>query len=117
VASGLLLSRNLHHRYDRLEWSFYYKVGDRSAECWSLISDMLITLQNNAYYVHFFVTSQHSIHHGKAIPVSAFRVKFAYQLPNPKLCAWHYAQCARAHIRGFPVELSAAQRTADLAYE
>lgn len=26
VSSGVLLSRNLHHRYDRLEWSFFYHV-------------------------------------------------------------------------------------------
>ena len=68
-----------------------------------------LVLQDDVYYVHFFVTSQHSAHHGKAIPVSEFRVKYKHQLPNPKLCAWHYAQCARAHIRGFPVQMSARQ--------
>lgn len=27
-AAGLLLRDDLHHRYDRLEWSFYYTVSD-----------------------------------------------------------------------------------------
>jgi hypothetical protein len=37
VSSGVLLSRNLHHRYDRLEWSFYYSVsGPRWKACTSL---------------------------------------------------------------------------------
>lgn len=84
VSSGVLLSRNLHHRYHCFEWSFYHQDG--------------------VYYVHFFVTSRHSIHHGKAIRADEFRVKFPYQLPNPKLCLWHYGQCAQAHIRGFPIQ-------------
>lgn len=54
--------------------------------------------------MHFFVASRHAIHHGKVIPISAFRVKYPFQLPNPKLCRWHYQQCALAHIRGFPVQ-------------
>ena len=29
-AAGLLLRDDLHHRYDRLEWSFYYTVSDKS---------------------------------------------------------------------------------------
>ena len=29
-AAGLLLRDDLHHRYDRLEWSFYYTVSDES---------------------------------------------------------------------------------------
>ena len=32
VSSGMLLSRNLHHRYDRLEWSFYYRVSVHGIE-------------------------------------------------------------------------------------
>lgn len=27
-AAGLLLRDDLHHRYDRLEWSLYYTVSD-----------------------------------------------------------------------------------------
>lgn len=28
-AAGLLLRDDLHHRYDRLEWSLYYTVSDK----------------------------------------------------------------------------------------
>ena len=30
-AAGLLLRDDLHHRYDRLEWSFYYTVSNESS--------------------------------------------------------------------------------------
>jgi hypothetical protein len=30
-AAGLLLRDDLHHRYDRLEWSFYHTVSNESS--------------------------------------------------------------------------------------
>ena len=70
-----------------------------------MISLLQFTLEDDVYFVHFFVMSAHSVlYHGKAIKANEFRTKFPHQLPNPKLCLWHYAQCAQAHIRGFSVE-------------
>lgn len=103
VSSGVLLSRNLHHRSDRLEWSFYHQVRLRFVIV-HVISLHWLIWKDDVYYLHFFVTSRHSVYHGKSIKTDGFRVKFPYQLPNPKLCLWHYAQCVQAHIRGFPVQ-------------
>jgi hypothetical protein len=70
--------------------------------------------------VHFFVKSKYSDLHGKTITRDRFRLNSDLDLPNPKLLAWHYAQCVRGHIRGFaaqipgPAEQMAAIRSAAL---
>lgn len=85
---GVLLGKTEHVAYDKYQWSFY--------------------LKDNVYYVHVF-TAQDLIsqYHGLAIPRSTFRTFGRDEdLPDPRLCAWHYAQCAQMHVRGFSAGMS-----------
>lgn len=81
---GLLLRDDLHHAYDQLQWSLYYKDG--------------------VFFVHFFLLKYpDALHlHGKAIPPHRFRGDECWR-PDIRLIQWHYNQCVKAHIRGFAV--------------
>ena len=54
------------------------------------------------YYAHFFILSYPGAWdlHGKAITRERFRENVEWR-PDPRLIAWHYNQCFKAHIRGF----------------
>ncbi|AGV14750.1 hypothetical protein, variant [Cryptococcus neoformans var. grubii H99] len=82
TSAGLLVRDDLHHAYDRLEWSLYYKDG--------------------SFYVHFFVLGYPDATrlHGMRIPPERFRGPIS-ERPDPRLVQWHYAQCVKARIRGF----------------
>jgi hypothetical protein len=71
------------------------------------------SLQDNLYYVHFFTRSALSVHHGQVIRPDRFRVHSPDDLPDPKLLAWHYAQCARARIRGFAAGMPSLQNISE----
>ena len=65
-------------------------------------------------YVHVFDGSDSSMRalHGKGIPPSTFR---PYQgrvedLPDQRLCCWHYSQCVIRNVRGFSAHLEANAR-------
>lgn len=82
ASCGFLLRDDLHHAFDRLEFSFH--------------------LKDNTFYVHFFILNfpgAESIH-GKAISPERFRGSLRRR-PDPRLVRWHYRQCVMAHIRGF----------------
>ena len=55
--------------------------------------------------MHFFVRTENSELHGMTIPKDRFRFDSEDELPHPKLLSWHYAQCARGHIRGFSAQM------------
>lgn len=82
TSAGLLLRDDLHHAYDRLEWSLYYK--------------------NGSFYVHFFILGYPDAArlHGMRIPPERFRGPIS-ERPDPRFVQWHYAQCVKARIRGF----------------
>lgn len=82
ASCGLLLRDELHHSFDRLEWSLYHKDG--------------------SFYVHCFTLSQSETAtlHGKKITCDRFR-GLVESRPDPRLVEWHYRQCLMAHIRGF----------------
>lgn len=91
ASSGLLLNPISHRSFDSLEWSIYPKV--------SLIVNYAIisittdsTLQDGVYFV---------------------RYNSEDELPNPKLLAWHYAQCVRGHIRGFSAQFPTVAEQAE----
>lgn len=107
---GLLLRDDLHHAFDRLEFSFYRKVSIMALQsgCQRLQSveaDMIG--QNNVFYVHFFILNfpDAAALHGKTIESARFRGSPGFQ-PNPLLLSWQYSQCAKAHIRGFSAGMS-----------
>jgi len=112
ASSGLLLNPISHRSFDSLEWSIYPKV--------SLIVNYAIisittdsTLQDGVYFVHFFVRTEFSELHGKIINRDRFRYNSEDELPNPKLLAWHYAQCVRGHIRGFSAQFPTVAEQAE----
>ncbi|OCF70811.1 hypothetical protein I204_08538 [Kwoniella mangroviensis CBS 8886] len=82
VSAGLLLRDDIHHAFDRLELSFYFKDGD--------------------YYLHFFVLRLQMARelHGKRLASNRFRGKDRDR-PDPRYLKWHYNQCIKARIRGF----------------
>lgn len=87
--AGMLLDKTMHKLYDSLMWSLYKKDAK--------------------YYVHIFNPQAGMIHlHGQVISPECFRS--AYDPPNSKLVAWHYAQCAKMRIRGFSVGMRGRAR-------
>ncbi|CAD6586822.1 MAG: hypothetical protein TREMPRED_004564 [Tremellales sp. Tagirdzhanova-0007] len=86
ASCGLLLRDELHHSFDRLEWSLYHKDG--------------------SFYVHCFTLSQSEIAtlHGKKISPDRFR-GLEESRPDRRLVDWHYKQCLMAHIRGFSANM------------
>lgn len=101
---GLLLSSEMHHAFDRLDWSLYH---DKDVSFFPFLTanrknDAYKALQVDVYFVHFFVLTLPNArqYHGKALPRSRFRGN-PIDYPDPRLVKWHYAQCAMAHIRGF----------------
>lgn len=84
VSFGLLLKGDLHHSFDRGDWSLYPSPDDPK----TLI-------------VHVFNDELSTSFHGKIIPMSRFRVLHERELPNANLLLFHYRQCLIKHIRGF----------------
>ncbi|RSH89907.1 hypothetical protein EHS25_001893 [Saitozyma podzolica] len=85
-SAGLLLRDEIHHAFDRLELSFYFKDG--------------------TYYIHFFVLQipQARELHGKSLPPNRFR-GLDRDKPDPRFIRWHYNQCVKARIRGFAARM------------
>lgn len=96
VTCGLLLRKDLHHAFDRLEFSFFKDVSYcRAPE---------LMRQGDSYYVHAF--NETCIpQHGKRIPPDRFHGPADWR-PDPDLIAWHYKQCVKARIRGFSVGMA-----------
>lgn len=86
ASMGLLLRDDLHHAFDRLEFSFYYK--------------------DETLYVHFFILRYPGAIelHGRRLTPDCFRGS-ASSRPDPRFIRWHYNQCLKARIRGFSVGL------------
>jgi len=96
-SSGLLLSEDMHRRYDRYELSIYCK-GD-------------------AYYIHVFIFQHPSDrqYHGKRLDATRFSRFLSQQfLPNKALLAWHYKQSAMARLRGYAYGMEANRRGGDV---
>ncbi|KIR31328.1 hypothetical protein L804_06632 [Cryptococcus deuterogattii 2001/935-1] len=79
VQFGLLLRKELHHAWDRLDFSFFVKDDD--------------------IFVHVF-TGGFFEYHGKRITLDRFH-GFPEWRPDRRFLTWHYSQCVKAHIRGF----------------
>ena len=95
---GVLLRDDLHHAYDRYEWSFYVQVSRMKGLLlvWSLIFP-----QEGVYYVHIFrpISQLVNSNHGTAlVGRDVFRAD-PMDWPDPVLCSWHYQQCVIAAFR------------------
>ncbi|KAI5477215.1 hypothetical protein MNV49_006588 [Pseudohyphozyma bogoriensis] len=88
---GILLSQTLHALYDQYQWVFLLQG-------WSLIVHVFTGYKSMAQY------------HGLVIPASRCRTPPGNEpeVPDPRLCEWHYAQCVQKSIRGFSAGLSAS---------
>ena len=42
-----------------------------------------------------------------------FRLDSDDELPHPQLLRWHYAQCVKGHIRGFPARMMSVTEQAE----
>lgn len=81
---GIFLSRNLRHAYDNWQWSLYYK--------------------NGSYFVHVFYPDRIvpvAEYHGMDISGNFHQRAPASELPDPRLCNWHWEQCVLMRLRGF----------------
>ena len=118
VSHGILLKSDLHKQYDDYAFSFHTQVRRYclvgSTDCtgsnqrrYGFIlpyADLVLCLQENdeSYYVHVFNERFLGDYHGKIIPRTRFSpVAETWELPDQRLCKWHYAQCILQNLRGF----------------
>lgn len=76
-SNGLTLTASFHNKFDKFKWSIYEHCG--------------------SYFIHSFHGDM-AHYHGKEVE---FRSKKRHRLPDTKLLAWHYDQCAMTRFRGF----------------
>jgi hypothetical protein len=108
-SAGLLLRDEIHHAFDRLELSFYFKVCRSSssvAERGQFAELMTTVSQDGTYYIHFFLLQVPLARefHGKSLPSNRFR-GLDRDKPDPRFIRWHYNQCIKARIRGFAARM------------
>ena len=88
VSYGLFLRRDMHHAFDRGEWSLCSKPGEPD------------TLQIHVFYSEDPADDLKS-YHGKEIKEDRFRFHSLQELPHRGLLAFHYRQCIIKHVRLF----------------
>ena len=111
ASAGLLLRDDIHHAFDRLELSFYLKVGLAPAPEAVRPRNLKLIFKDGTYYLHFFVLRLQSARelHGKALTADRFRGKLR-DYPDPRFIKWHYNQCVKARIRGFAIGMELSER-------
>ena len=108
-SSGLLLSPDMHQRYDRYELSFYCKVSHRRRFAEEVSVDDLATVFTSVGWrlLHPHVcgtlenrpgTSRQTL---RLQQIPPRHHAFASDLPSVVLLGWHYRQSAMTRFRGF----------------
>jgi hypothetical protein len=106
ASAGLLLDPALHKAFDRLDFSFYYRVSIYSYIFSCFPPSILIAIpcgQDGILYAHFFRLDLQNalLCHGMAIPHTRFNIRSTQYWPKPEYLQWHYRQCLMARMRGF----------------